>query len=709
MIPQQREFSRAPQPGTRICPDGTEFCVYAGHATGVELIIFSAEGAQTSYYCTDVGGGYWAAHVPDVGAGTRYGYRVFGPWKPREGYRYNPAKLLTDPYARAIEGAVTWRPEVFGHTVGADFTGDSDVADPRDSADFVPRGVVVSDEFDWGEDHSPEIATADSVIYEMHVRGFTKNMPDVPEPLRGTYAGLAHPAAIAHLLQLGVTSVELLPVHFFVDEPHLVKLGLTNYWGYNTLGFFAPHADYAAATTAQGVVDEFKSMVKALHAAGIEVLLDVVYNHTCEQGGHEGATLSLRGFDNRVYYRLDEAGRDVDVTGCGNSVDVRHPAAMQLILDSLRYWVSQMHVDGFRFDLAVTLARGPGDEFNPNDALLMAMRTDPVLSRVKLIAEPWDVGMHGWRTGQFPPPLSEWNDRFRNTVRDFWLTDVARDQAGQGGHGIADLATRVAGSRDIFASPFRRPQAGVNFVTAHDGFPMADLTAYNDKHNEANGEQGRDGTTDNRSWNHGVEGVTDEPGILEVRYRTQRNLLATLLMSSGVPMLTAGDEFARTQSGNNNAYCQDSPVSWVDWRHDHDQRSLTETVRFLIGLRQSHPVLRRTSFFPGQLEANDHVELRWFDTAGDVPTAAVWQASDTRVVQAYFDGAAEGLESLLLVFFGQGQDGAITLPGAHGVREWDLLWDSRYAQPKHVESRAYSPASSYPMVASSMAIFRAVH
>ena len=477
--------------------DGSaDVAVYAGHADGVQLCLFDADDrtgeSERRERLTGHAHGTWFGQVEGVGTGQRYGFRVEGPWEPDRGLRHNPAKLLLDPYARAVEGTVDWRPEVFGHTVGPDLRGDASFRDDRDSAAYVPRGVVVDETFDWGSDARPEVRWRDTVIYEAHVKGLSHLNPLVPQGLRGTYAGVAHPATIEHLARLGVTTVELLPVHSFVSEAALALRGRSNYWGYTTLSFMAPHAAYASTRDPQGVIDEFKGMVRLLHEAGIEVILDVVYNHTCEQGG-DGATLSLRGLDNRAYYRLDWQGRDVDMTGCGNTVDLRHPVGLRLTLDSLRHWVQDMHVDGFRFDLATALARGRDDAYDPDHPFLMALRTDPVLSRVKLIAEPWDVGQHGWRTGQFPPPFAEWNDRYRDCIKTFWLADGHRQAQGRTGHGVRELATRLAGSQDLFGIRDRGPLASVNYVAAHDGFTLIDAATYDRKHNEANGEQGRDG------------------------------------------------------------------------------------------------------------------------------------------------------------------------------------------------------------------------
>jgi glycogen operon protein len=514
---------------------GAEFAVYAGHADSVEVCLFDAGdrdgSSERRVPLTERIHGIWFGFLPGVVAGQRYGLRADGPWRPAEGLRYNPAKVLLDPYARALEGDVSWTPEVFAHRVGHRLKGDDLVQSTLDSAGAVPRCVVVDEGFAWGDDTPPHTPLADTVVYEAHVRSLTMQHPEVPEHLRGTYAGLCHPSVIAHLKALGATAVELLPVQAFASEPEVVQRGLTNHWGYNTVGFFAPHARYASTPDPQGALDEFKGMVRLLHAEGIEVLLDVVYNHTAEQSGRTGASLSWRGLDNRAYYRLDERGQDIDVTGCGNTLDLRHAMVCKMVLDSLRYWVNECHVDGFRFDLAVALGRGQNDDYDPNHPFLVALRTDPVLSRAKLIAEPWDVGIHGWRTGQFPPPFAAWNDRFRDSVRTFWLDDLKAQAAGHHqGHGVRELATRMAGSQDLFGSRDRGPVASVNFVAAHDGFTTTDLTRYNAKHNGPNGEGNRDGSDNNQSWNHGVEGPETgpaDPKVEDVRRRSIRNLLAT--------------------------------------------------------------------------------------------------------------------------------------------------------------------------------------
>src|SRR6478609_1214761 len=612
--------------GATLRRDGVDFAFYAGHADGVEVVLFD-EGAPATAPGRTVrleerAHGTWFGFVPGIGAGQRYALRVQGPWRPAEGLRHNHDKLVLDPYARAIEGDVTWRPEVFGHWVDDQLRGDPDVRDGRDSAPYMPRCVVVADRYDWEDDVAPQVPWTETLIYETHVRSLTRLHPDVPEEVRGTYAGLAHPSALKHLRDLGVTTVELLPVQAFTTEPSLVQRGLVNYWGYNTLGFFAPHAPYAAATGPQAVLDEFKDMVKALHREGLEVILDVVYNHTAEQS-RDGATLSWRGLDNRAYYRLDERGQDIDVTGCGNTLDLRHPVVCRMVLDSLRYWVEECHVDGFRFDLGVALARGRYDDYDPNHPFLVALRTDPVLSRVKNIAEPWDLGIHGWRTGQFPPPFSEWNDRFRDGVRSFWLTGLGRDRESRQGHGVQDLATRLAGSQDLFGTRDRGPIASVNFVAAHDGFTARDLTMYDVKHNDANLKGNRDGTDNNLSWNHGVEGPTDDADVQEARLRSIRNLLGTLLTSTGVPMLNAGDEFGRSQDGNNNAFCQDNETSWFDWDLAPWQQDLLETTRHLVRLRATLPVLRQRAFPSGrQIDDDGSTDIAWFTASGQPMTDA---------------------------------------------------------------------------------------
>jgi isoamylase len=674
-----------PALGATLTPDGVDFAIYAGHADSVEICLFDAGDAtgasERRITLSDRTHGTWFGSVPGLGAGARYAVRAHGPWLPEQGLRYNHDKLLLDPYARAIQGQVIWCPEVFGHVVDAQLHGDPDVRDERNSAAYVPRAVVVDDRFDWGDDAPPGVPWAQTLIYETHVRNLTKRHPGIPERLRGTYAAMAHPLTIAHLHALGVTSVELLPVHSFSHEPELVDRGLANHWGYNPFGFFAPQAAYAASSDPQGQLDEFKSMVKVLHGAGLEVILDVVYNHTCEQA-RDGATLSWRGLDNRAYYRLDERGRDIDVTGCGNTLDLRHPMVTRMVLDSLRYWVGQCHVDGFRFDLAVALGRGRNDGYHPNHPFLVALRTDPVLSRVKLIAEPWDLGVHGWRTGQFPPPFAEWNDRFRDAVRTFWLPDVKRSTHHEPGHGVRELATRLAGSQDLFGARDRGPIASVNYVAAHDGFTLADTTAYERKHNGANGEGNRDGADDNRSWNHGTEGPGLEASLLSARRRSIRNLLATALLATGVPMINAGDELGRSQRGNNNTYCQDNDVSWFDWDLKPWQGDLLATTRFLTRLRASSPVLRQRSFFTGRAAHKGGLaDLQWFAADGQPMRDASWDDPHTRTLTMFLDGTPLGGESLLIIFHGGARDAEVTLPARGEAATYRLVWDSAWELP----------------------------
>jgi glycogen operon protein len=602
--------------------DGTNFAVTSG-AEGVLLCLFDADGAEMQVPLQERDGDVWHAFLRGVGPGQAYGYRATGPYEPRRGLRYNQAKLLLDPYARAIDGEVRFGPEIYGYAMD-----NPETASTLDSAAHVPRSLVVDSSFDWTNRPRPAHSYADSIIYELHVKGFTAAHPAVPEELRGTYAGLAHHAAIAHLVDLGVTAVELLPVHHSIPERVLVKRGLANYWGYNTIGYFAPHAAYSAAVRAgrpAGQVAEFQAMVATLHGAGLEVILDVVFNHTAE-GDHLGPTLCHRGLHNSAYYWLDPAdpSRYVDTTGCGNSLNAGNPVSLQVILDSLRYWSTEMGVDGFRFDLAPTLARQEGG-FDKLSAFFDLVSQDPVVSRAKLLAEPWDVGRaDSYDVGRFPPLWSEWNGRYRDVMRDFW-----RSHDGL----IGEFASRLSGSSDIYASAGRRPTASVNFITVHDGFTLADLVSYNTKHNDANGEANRDGTDDNRSWNCGVEGPTTDPTVLEPRTRQRRALLATLLLSFGVPMLLGGDELGRTQHGNNNAYCQDNPTSWFDWTTPDTQ--LIAFTNRLISLRRDHPVFRRRRFLTG-IEAT---ELRWYTPAGAEMTPADWDDPDARSIAVYFDGA----------------------------------------------------------------------
>jgi len=610
--------------GATVTATGTNFAVASGVADGMLLCLFDEAGAETRIPIPDCDAGVWHVFVPGVGPGQAYGYRATGPYDPARGIRCHPAKLLLDPYARAVSGTVTFGPEVLGYSGS-----DQDVPNEADSAPCVPRSVVVADElFPWRDGARRGYGYADTIVYEMHVKGFTMRHPGVPPELRGTYAGLGHAAAIAHLLDLGVTAVELLPVHESVPEAFLVRDGLTNYWGYNTIGYFAPNQAYSAAVRAGqpgGQVDEFKAMVDALHAAGIEVILDVVFNHTAE-GDHTGPTLCFRGLDNPAYYRLDP--RDprcyLDTTGCGNSLNAGDPLTLQLIMDSLRYWITEMHVDGYRFDLAPTLARQEG-EFGTRSAFFDLVSQDPVVSRAKLIAEPWDVGQaDSYDLGRFPPAWREWNGRYRDTMRDFWRSHPV---------GMREFAARFCGSADMYGRARRRPTASVNLITVHDGFTLRDLVSYDDKHNEANGQANQDGTDDNRSWNCGAEGPSDDPAVLSLRARQSRALLTTLLLSFGIPMLLGGDEMGRTQQGNNNAYCQDNEITWLDWTAQ--DAGLLEFTRRLIALRKAHPVFRRNRFLAGA-EAAD---LQWFTPAGAWLADADWSDPNALAVALYLDGS----------------------------------------------------------------------
>ena len=657
--------------------EGTNVALWAEGAEAVEVCLFDANGRETRHRLEERTYHVFHGYLPGVGAGQRYGFRVHGPWEPYLGRRFNPNKLLIDPYAKAVTGGLRYEPCVYGHVLGLDDT----VMDDCDSAPFVPVSVTVQDSFDWGDDRAPRTAWADTVIYEAHVRGMTMRHPDVPEALRGTYAGLAHPAVVQHLVALGVTAVELLPVHHFLDEEHLVRQGLTNYWGYNSIGYFAPHAGYSASGSHGGQVSEFKAMVKALHEAGLEVILDVVYNHTAE-GNEVGPTLSFRGIDNAAYYRLRDGRRYADYTGTGNTLNLRQPHVLQLVMDSLRYWVLEMHVDGFRFDLAAALARSMHD-VDMLGGFMTTIQQDPVLREVKLIAEPWDVGEGGYQVGEFPPLWSEWNDKFRNAVRDFWR--------GAGG-GIRELGYRLSGSSDLYSDDGRRPYSSINFVTAHDGFTVRDLVSYDHKHNDANGEGNRDGTDDNRSWNHGVEGETDDPAVLAARRRTMRNLLATLLLSTGVPMLLAGDELGRTQRGNNNAYCQDTELSWLDWDLAGWQSDLVAWTRRLLAVRAAHPVLRHRHFLEGRLlDPAGRKDLAWLGPDGGELSHADWWAPDATTFGMYLAG--DGVRgrtprgepitdrSMLLLLHAGDEPVGFTLPGRPWAAGWRRLLDTFDERP----------------------------
>ena len=610
---------------------GTNVSVFSEVAEQVELCLFDDDGNETRIGLPEVSGFCWHGCMPNVGSGQkRYGFRVHGPYSPQDGTRCDSEKLLIDPYAKAIKGSVEWGEASFSYTIDSPYDGPNRL----NSAALMPKSVVVNPFFDWGVDRPPLRPWHETVIYELHVKGFTKTHSGIPEELRGTYAGLAHPASIAHLVSLNISSVELMPVHQFVHKDRLQKQGLSNYWGYDTIGFFAPHNEYSSAGQLGQQVHEFKSMVKALHQAGIEVTLDVAYNHTAE-GNHLGPTLSFRGLDNAAYYRLDpdDPRRYIDYTGTGNTLNMRHPHVLQMMMDSLRYWVTEMHVDGFRFDLASSLARGL-HEVDRLSAFFDLIHQDPVVGRAKLIAEPWDIGDGGYQVGNFPWLWSEWNGKFRDTVRDYWVGEPET---------LSEFAERLMGSSDMYEPTGRRPYASINFVTAHDGFTMRDLVSYRDKHNDANGEGNRDGSDDNRTWNCGVEGETDDPAILSLRARQVRNLLATLLLSQGVPMLVAGDELGRTQRGNNNAYCQDNEISWLDWSSvDEDLLAFTRSV---IELRQSHPVFHRRNWFQGRPIHGVGIEdCAWFQPSGEEMSVQDWEVGYARSLGVFINGAFLGID-----------------------------------------------------------------
>jgi glycogen operon protein len=652
---------------------GTNFAIFSEVAEAVELCLFDTSGNERKVQLHEQDAFVWHAYLPGVEPGQRYGYRVYGPYEPSRGLRCNPHKLLLDPYARAVDSDIAWHPSLYAY----DFNNPDQMSD-LDSAPHMAKGVVVNPYFDWGNDRRPDIPYHHSVIYETHVKGLTERHPEVPKDMRGTYAAIGHPAIIEHLKGLGVTAVELMPVHQFVHDNRLVDLGLRNYWGYNTLGFFAPYHGYSAMGSLGQQTSEFRAMVKALHMAGMEVILDVVYNHTAE-GNHLGPTMSLKGIDNRTYYRLvdDQPQFYMDYTGTGNSLNVRSPQSLQLIMDSLRYWVTEMHVDGFRFDLASTLAR----EFYDVDRLATffeLVQQDPVVSQVKLIAEPWDIGPGGYQVGGFPPQWTEWNGAYRDTVRDFW----------RGEPSLGEFASRVAGSADLYEHTGRRPVASINFVTAHDGFTLRDLVSYNEKHNEANGEDNNDGESHNRSFNHGAEGPTDDPEILALRSRAQRNFLATLLLSQGTPMLLHGDELGRTQQGNNNTYAQDSELSWVHW--DQADEPLIEFTAALIELRRQHPTFRRRRFFTGRTVRTGPAgaerlnDIVWLHLEGRPMEEADW-AGGTQALGMYLNGhgiagsdARGGIltDDHFLLYFNADGDATVTLPPAEYAESWDVVIDT---------------------------------
>ncbi len=687
--------------------EGVNFALFSQHAEKVELCLFDETGRrelkriELRERTDDV----WHCYLPEARPGLAYGFRVHGPYKPEEGHRFNPNKLLVDPYAKDLIGQLRWGDALYGYTIGSRR---EDLSfDRRDSAPLMPKSRVLEPAFTWGDDRRPSIPWQDMVIYELHVRGFTMTHPEVPGQLRGTYAGLGCAAVIDYLKRLGVTTIELLPVHSYVNDRHLAEKGLQNYWGYNTLGFFAPEVRYSAS----GKVKEFKTMIKTLHSAGIEVILDVVYNHTCE-GNQLGPTLSMRGIDNASYYigRPENRRYYEDFSGCGNTINIEHPRALQLMMDSLRYWVEEMHVDGFRFDLASALAREGGKVDNLG-GFFDAIRQDPTLNRVKLIAEPWDLGHGGYRVGNFPHGWAEWNDRYRDGMRSYWRGD---------GGVIGEVARRLTGSQDLYGWSGKRPYTSINFVTAHDGFTLHDLVSYNEKHNEANGEDNRDGSSNNLSWNCGVEGPTENPQIISLRERQKRNLLATLLLSQGVPMLLAGDERGHTQQGNNNVYHQDNLLGWLDWTSTPQSEAMTQFVQRLIALRRSHPLFRRSNFFEGkQVNGDAGKDVCWFRPDGVEMTPEDWSDGNARCLAMLMSGLGisergprgEALsdDDFLLLFNAHHEEILVALPGAVGG-EWLLLFDTAtQAQlPSQTEDAYAAPPAwtepGYPLASRSLVL-----
>jgi glycogen operon protein len=684
---------------------GVNFAIYSSHASKVELCLFnSAHATDVSAVIplpehTDM---VWHGYLPDIRPGQLYGYRVYGPYDPDAGHRFNPHKIVLDPYAKAIGRPVRWDDSMFGYTVGAH--DDDRSFDTRDNASFAPLAAVIDPAFTWGDDRPPRTPWHKTVIYEMHVKGFTKLQPRVPERLRGTYEALTTEAALEHLIRLGVTAVELMPVHHHAYERDLVDRGLSNYWGYNTLSFFAPDLRYSASGAPAESVHEFKRMVKALHSAGLEVILDVVYNHTAE-GNHLGPTLSLRGVDNAVYYRLvpDKQRYYLDFTGCGNTLNMQSPQVLQLIMDSLRYWVLEMHVDGFRFDLASALARELY-EVDRLGAFFDIIHQDPVIGQVKLIAEPWDLGAGGYQVGNFPVHWTEWNGKYRDAMRAFWRGDD---------RGVAEVATRIAGSNDLYEHSGRRPYASINFVTAHDGFTLHDLVSYNAKHNEANFDENRDGENNNLSWNCGVEGPTDDPAVLQLREQQKRNLMASLLLSLGVPMISGGDEMGRTQHGNNNAYCQDNEISWTSWNLTLEQQQFLEFVRRLGRIRRTQPVLTRRRYFQGRaIRGADVKDIYWLDPSGREMTDRAWNAPSARALGVLMVGDAldevdeQGRpvrgDTLLILLNAHDSAAQFKLPSIGPGTSWVRAIDTIAA---HVEETRYPGDTTYPLQGRTLALF----
>jgi isoamylase len=685
--------------------EGVNFALFSEHAEGVELCLFDQRGRRElqRVRMRDRTDQVWHCYLPEARPGQLYGYRVHGPYLPQEGHRFNANKLLIDPYAKSIVGSLTWSDAHFGYRIGSPR---ADLSfDRRNSAHGMPKCQVIDPAFTWGEDRPPGTPWHDTVIYEMHVRGFTMQHPDIPPQYRGTYAALCTRTVIDHLKRLGVTAVELMPVHAFVHDRHLVEKRLRNYWGYNSIGYFAPEGEYAASHQPER---EFKTMVKTLHSAGIEVILDVVYNHTAE-GSHLGPTLSFRGIDNAAYYRLlpGDARHYMDYTGCGNTLNMRHPRVLQMIMDSLRYWILEMHVDGFRFDLASALAREL-HEVDRLGAFFDIIHQDPVISRAKLIAEPWDLGEGGYQVGRFPVGWTEWNGKYRDAIRSYWK--------GEGGL-IGEMASRLSGSSDLYGHSGRRPYASVNFVTAHDGFTLADLVSYDRKHNEANLDDNHDGEDHNRSWNCGVEGPTDAPQVLALRARQKRNFLATLLLSQGVPMLQAGDELGRTQRGNNNAYCQDNELSWIDWSDDTRDDTLFEFTRRLITLRKAHPTLRRRNFFEGRaIRGSGTSDILWFDPGGTEMTDEQWGESFARSLGVYLSGREInerdergrpiGDDDVLMLLNAHHEKLPFRIPAIEGIVEWQLLIDTAFGPGFIADDRQVRPGDIFPLGARSIVLLR---
>jgi glycogen operon protein len=685
---------------------GVNFAIFSEHATAVDLCLFDspeAEKESERVRFTEYTDHVWHAYLPEVLPGQLYGYRMHGPYEPQQGHRFNPNKLLLDPYAKGIGRDVKWADEVFGYRVGDPKIDLS--FDDRDSAAYAPLAMVIDPAFTWGSDRHPRTPWHKTIVYELHVKGFTHLHPALPEVLRGTYAGLASESVIKHLTDLGITAVELEPVHYFLNDRHLLDRGLTNYFGYNTLGYFAPARRYAAKHIQQDAVQQFKMMVAGLHQAGIEVILDVVYNHTAE-GNQLGPTLSMRGIDNTAYYKLSEEDRRYyrDYTGTGNSLNVRHPRSLQLIMDSLRYWVTEMHVDGFRFDLASTLARDLY-EVDRLGAFFDIIHQDPILCQVKLIAEPWDVGEGGYQVGNFPVLWSEWNGIYRDNVRRFWKGDEGL---------LSEFATRLSGSSDLYKSDGRKPYSSINFITCHDGFSLHDLVSYNDKHNDANGENNKDGTNENNSWNCGAEGPTDDPAINKVRAQQKRNLIATLLLSAGVPMILAGDELGHTQQGNNNPYCQDNDITWLNWDITDEQRAFLNFVRSVIHIRRTQPVFQRRKFFQGRrIDGADVPDISWFQPSGEEMSDEDWNAGYTQCLGVRFPGDLIGDvnergepitgDSIVLLVNAHYEAIPFTLPSRDEEPEWERLIDT--ADPE-AEAMKRKGGEQYEIKGRSMVILR---